>query len=416
MLDPLITYEGEQHDGLYESDMFDYRRSFLHKYMCSVFQYIDKTNPKMTKRKYIIFKIIQLLFIILIWSCFAYKLLIFTASYDQETRDLNTFKTMVLVVINVIWMLRYVILHNMGLYVLSKRPNEAMCLTEILINNTKTSQQMSELKARIKKRNRDLLWIILSTWVCLIIFPAIRRITPMALEIKQGYYQGTGILFMELAVLSCTRLTSLPCLFYIIYVASLQRLRIKQYYQKLQLSAESLDDLFQEYVDIHRKIEKFAKSIQTYMSMLIVLLFMWGSLTIFNTIGIIRHISYKEYENSIDYKLEVFETFANFVVFTVEIVLLFSLPWYYLNEVASDKQKLISRVWEIEFSKNKASDTFDSFEDIHQLAKRIEKHQKYEDLGYRAFGVNVTTIRIVWISLLAPGFLFLASAVMKGKM
>ena len=416
MLDPLITYEGEQHDGLYESDMFDYRRSFLHKYMCSVFQYIDTTNPKMTKRKYIIFKIIQVLFTILIWSCFAYKLLIFTASYDQETRNLNTFKTMVLVVINVIWMLRYVILHNMGLYVLSKRPNEAMCLTEILINNTKTSQQMSELKVRIKKRNRDLLWIILSTWVCLIIFPAIRRITPMALEIKQGYYQGIGILFMELAVLSCMRLTSLPCLFYIIYVASLQRLRIKQYYQKLQLSAESLDDLFQEYVDIHRKIEKFAKSIQTYMSMLIVLLFMWGSLTIFNTIGMIRHISYKEYENTIDYKLEVFETFANFVVFTVEIVLLFSLPWYYLNEVASDKQKLISRVWEIEFSKNKASDTFDSFEDIDQLAKRIEKHQKYEDLGYRAFGVNVTTIRIVWISLLAPGFLFLASAVMKGKM
>ena len=150
--------------------------------------------------------------------------------------------------------------------------------------------------------------------------------------------------------------------------------------------------------------------------MLIVLLFTWGSLTIFNTIGMIRHISYKEYERTIDYKLEVFETFANFVVFTVEIVLLFSLPWYYLNEVASDKQNIIPKVWEIEFSKNKATDTFNSLKDIHQLAKRIEKHQKYEDLGYRAFGVNVTTLRIVWVSLLAPGFLFLASAVMKGKM
>ena len=416
MLDPLITHEGDQNDELYEADMFDYRRSCLHKYMCSVFQYIDTTNPKMTKRKYIVFKTIQVFFIILIWSCFGYKLLIFTASYDQETKDLNTFKTMVLVIINVIWMLRYVILHNMGLYVLSKRPNEAMRVTEILINNAKTKQEINELKSRIKKRNRDLLWIILTTWVCLIVFPAIRTITPMALEIKQGYYQVIGILFMELAVLTCTRLTSLPCLFYIIYVASLQRLQIKQYYQKLQLSVESLDDLFQEYVDIHRKIEKFARFIQAYMSMLIVLLFMWGSLTIFNTIGMIRHISYKEYERTIDYKLEVFETFANFVVFTVEIVLLFSLPWYYLNEVASDKQNIIPKVWEIEFSKNKATDTFNSLKDIHQLAKRIEKHQKYEDLGYRAFGVNVTTLRIVWVSLLAPGFLFLASAVMKGKM
>ena len=97
-------------------------------------------------------------------------------------------------------------------------------------------------------------------------------------------------------------------------------------------------------------------------------------------------------------------------------MLLFSLPWFFLNKVAREKQKLISWVLEIQYSKNqRESYTFKTFENVWLLAKRIERHQRFLDPGYKAFGLNVTTLRIVWLSLLAPALLFLATAIMKGK-
>ena len=410
-MEPLLSFEGDCE----KEEVLDHRKFILHKYMCRVYQYVDKSHPAVTARNIFCRRMMQVLFTILIWFCFGYKLMSFAITFYDNARMYNTFERMVLVLIKLVWMLRYVLLHNMGLYILMKYPNEAIHIVAKLTADTETDDQNRSLITMVKEKQKLVYRIMTITLCCVTVIPAIRTLVPMIVETKStGQYSIIGVMFLEILVLFYTRIVALPCFFYIIYVANLQRVQIRHYHGRLQLSSKPPDDLFKDYVKIQQSIETFAQNVQSYLSMLILLLFLWGSLTAFNTVSMLKDISNKV--TSENTSLDIYNTFANFIVFTVEVMLLFSLPWFFLNKVAREKQKLISWVLEIQYSKNqRESYTFKTFENVWLLAKRIERHQRFLDPGYKAFGLNVTTLRIVWLSLLAPALLFLATAIMKGK-
>lgn len=405
------------HDIADDDDVFDSRHSFLHKYMCRVFQCVDSNPASYTsstqRRFHRVFRVISL---VLVWVCFGFNMYFFAVRYKEIVSLIGPFTMVVMFIFQLVRNVRFVILHNMGMYLFARYPNYVDTIITRLKEDVQSTEQLNRLKIKLRSRNKKINLLIGWSWFCLTALPFLSILGPviieMTSEIPSSHYGWID--FFELLSSCYTRVVSLPFLFYMVHISSLQCIELEEYFERMKQATKVLDDLFQEYLHIHRKIKDIAAHFHTYISVLTLITFLWGSLTAYTTANMFKMaISYKKNAN---FSLILFEIASSFVIFSVEVVLLFTLPWYNLTKVADIQKKLIAKILEIPYSKMAHTDSpFKSIDALFNFSSRVEKHQEIDGMGYSIFGVTLTKLRLMWALILGPLCLFIGNATIKGK-
>ena len=414
-----ITYSLLSNEINFESrhsDSFDFRTSFLYKYMSRVFQYVDEDlNSYQNPNRYYWCKILRVLSMIVMWLCVVFRFVQFFYSEISFLKTASLFQLLVFLVNYIMWMVRYLVIHHFGVLTFCRIPSLAVQLIESLKREVESEEDLKRINLKLKNKERQVNKIIASAFLCIFLLHFLNGVIPVIItEVRKPGSSNFNfwIEFFNFLVLLYTRIVSLPFLYYLIFISYLQCIELEEFCQMLPRTIKSADDIFHEYVKIHQKINNSAKKVHLYLSVSIGTVVIWGLLAVYSFVQKLSNFS----RSSTDEFTVIFDVIFTFLSNTVEVVYLFLLPWLLLSNVSKKQTKVIVSVLAIPFSKMDWSSPFNNVSEILQFSSRLEDFQKHAGTGYKVFGIEMNKVKTVWLFILAPVGLLLANSAIKGDL
>ena len=384
---------------------YDFCESNLYLYKCYVFQYVETNITRYKNRfHFSLCKMCRCIIFMGVWCCLMFELFNFINGFDAFVANMSMFKAVMATFHRIVWMLRYVFLHNVGVYLFGKYPYKIQQELDEIFKLVDEEEEIDKMVIKIKKSERRTENIMVASVICLVILPILQKIIPILIERKLNIVQSWNktVESIEFVIIVFSRIVSMPFFFNFIFLAYLQCIRIKAFLKKADFTDNDETCHSCSYIQLHESIRKVSRELHLYVVCLITLLLLWGSLGAYSMMEILRTLP-----NLSDlpiYPVIISEFVGDVIIFLSETIFLYTLPLTILGKVSTAEMKVVAKVLKVS-CKGDAKALLD-------IANRLEKLQQVEGVGYTLFGKPLTEIKTVWYTLFGPIFTILAKAVL----
>ena len=357
-------------DANLESVRFRFEKSILYKYMVYSFQYVDPS----VKRYFRFYESCRMIVMFLVSGFVGFCVYYNIVKIDQANVDFKTNRDIVLI-IRVLKNFSEEFYYFLGLYLFHRHPYKVKEEQEAMEELCPKETEQRELHEKLKRHDKDMLKfmiISISSFVLLRIFGAVVYcILDEGNTIRQPMY----------VLVPMYRLFSLPFLIYFVYVAGLQRLRIKMFVKTLQNKNlfNHKRDILNRYVNICDSVNKTSNDYHIYV------VFLVGSLTLYvlrstNVIAadiiMLRHI--KDLP-PIEVAYHVIAT-----MWTICDIVLLVAVLKIINEVSLAQRNVLSTILK---RKDEAHNT------KVELVVFLKAYHRIEGTGFRVFGIPTGALK-----------------------
>lgn len=352
----------------------------------------------------VFFKIMQAGVVFSLWAVMGFEIFNLVNGLPMLLANTNTIASSVAVMHRLLWTLRYVILHNVGLYFfhfhrghISDILNNSNCITEI----------------QWRKSHRLIYDLMAVTAFFLLLLPLLQKLIPIFVEQANGIPRNwdMNVEIVEFFVLIYSRVVAMPIFFFLILVVQIHILELENFGAEIQQTEKNFTELLKKYKALTKRIQNSSQAFQLYIMVLLLLLVLWGTISVYSSVEMFKHVPSSK---SSLFGVSLSESLGTFVVFVCETVLLFSLPFYKLGQVSSKLSRLIFIVATLDCEEQfQRGFTFDSEEKLALFASLLEKHQRYGDVGFRVAGLQLTQLKSLWLTLLGPAIAFVGNFLIK---
>lgn len=395
-----------------------FERSFLYHYMVYTFQYCEKDPSKYRSvLSFQLFRILRWVSILLTLGFIGFRIYLFHLLHGEELGGINVFKKILTVLVELLWILKYPMLHFIGVYSFWKYPLKTPLELKYLFARTNSRFKLTKkLKKTQRSINKIIAWTLFSLVTPAILVSFLPVFLEFAFELPYPWKSWEIELFNALRIVYI-RLISLPFLFYLIHISSLQILSFEEYIETTSSpeNTDTMDESFQKYLRIHLSVQESVKNYRMYLRVIFGVLLTFGTVYSYFALGLYKTMMVK-HENTPEYSTLAFDYFAEFLKALIETLVLFWLPFWMLHLVGEEEKALSSRICEISYSKMPSTFPLNNLQKILDFVRRIEKFQKNQSIGYQVFGGSLSRIKTVWLIALSPIAYHLANSIIKGKL
>lgn len=397
--------DGGDHDPLVPPRL-SLRGSSLYTYMWSTFQWIEPREEGNYSRKFpfMLYKVMRAAVALSLWAAMGFEIFNVVNGLSALLASTNTFTSIVAVMHRLLWTLRYVILHHLGLYFFQTHRGH---INDILNNNDRVSFIQWQ---RARRLINDLM---AATAFVLLALPLLQKLIPIFIEHVSGIPRNWDVTVecVEFFVLVYSRVMAMPIFFFLILVVQIHILGLKNFNEQIQQSDKSMTELLRKYKTLTRRIQNSSQAFQPFIVALLFLLVLWGTISVYSSVEMFEHILPSQ---SIFYGVVLSECLGTFVVFLCETVFLFSLPLYTLGQVSSQLSHLIYTVTTLDCDDQRERGFVFKTEDKKVMfSGLLERHQRYGNVGFKVAGLQLTQLKSVWLTLLGPVIVFVGNFLLK---
>lgn len=376
--------------------MYIYKHSNLYRYKCFAFQYVENSSHRLHK-------VMRILVCGSMWCCLILELYNFINGFN-ESAERSFFGAAVLKLHRSVWMLRYVLLHNVGMYLFAKHPDKIQKEVDILYQQNKEDEH-ENITNRIKKYERKTKNLMVLSVIFLILLPLLQKV--VTIFYKRSLNINSTKVFeafetIELITIPYTRIMSMPFFFNLIFLAHIQCLKIKYFTKNLKVTNNPKEqtNTINSYVELHNSVKKTSKDFHVYVIFLLTLLLFWGTLGAYYLLEKLQHLS-KSLHGSHYFAITKF--LVDLLTVLLETLFLYTVPLLTLGKVSNTQKKVLPKILKENCSLNSALD----------IAKWIEKLQSADGTGYKIFDNSLTQLNTIWLGLLGPIFTVIAGVIIN---
>lgn len=378
----------------------------LYTYMWSTFQWIEpmETGSYTGKLPIAFYKIMRAAVALSLWAAVAFEIFNLTNGLPALLASTDKFTAVVAVMHRLLWTLRYIILHHLGLYFFQTHRGH---INDVLSN----SHCISGFQWR--KSHRLIQDLMAATAFFLLALPLLQKLIPIFIEHANGIPRNWDISVetVEFFVLVYSRVKAMPIFFFLILVVQIHILELKDFEEQIQQSDTTLTEVLNKYKTLAKGIQNSSRAFQPYLIGLLFLLVLWGTISVYSSMELFQHIPPK---NNIFFGVILSECLGTFFVFLCETAFLFSLPLYKSGQISSQLSRLIYIVTTLDSEDQRQRGfVFDAEEKIAQFASLLERHQRYGNVGFKVAGLHITQLKSVWLTLLGPVIVFVGNFLLK---
>ena len=385
--------------------MYNYKKSNLYRYKCLVFQYVEKDVSSYKNRSILMLhKVMHILVCVSMWCCLIFEFFNFINGFKEFASTLSLFKAAVSTLHRIVWMLRYVVLHNVGMYLFAKHPGKIQEELRTLYKQKKEDEQKNITK-KIEKYERKTENLMVLSVICLILLPLLQKLVPIFIERSLNIDQNWNkvVETIEICIIPYTRIMSLPFFFNFIFLAHIQCVKIKYFTKNLKITNnhEEHTKAIKDYVELHNSAKKTSKDFHAYVIFLLMLLLFWGALGAYSMMEMLQHLP--KLSHLTVYPVVVSEFVGSLLTFLLETLFLYTVPLVTLGKVSNKQKEVLPKILKGNCSSKNALD----------IANRIEKLQSIDGTGYTIFGNSLTQLNTIWLILLGPIFTVVAGVIIN---
>lgn len=406
----IVDYNRPGPDYTYGDDLVTPRLSLkgstLYTYMWSTFQWIEprETGSYSREFSFVFCKIMRVVVALSLWAVVGFEIFNVTNGLPALSASTNTFTSIVAVMHRLLWTLRYVILHHLGMYFFQAHRGH---INDILTNSNRVSC------TQWRRSHRLIQDLMAATAFVLLALPLLQKLVPIFIERACGIPRNwdVSVETVEFFVLVYSRVTTMPIFFFLILVVQIHILELENFNEQIQQSGTTITELLKKYKTLTKRIQNSSQAFQPFLVALLFLLVLWGTISVYSSVEMFEHVPPPQ---SIFYGVVLSESLGTFVVFLCETAFLFSLPLYKLGQVSSRLSHLISTVTTLESDdQRRRAFAFDTEEKKVLFASLLERHQRYGKVGFEVAGLQLTQLKSVWLTLLGPVIVFVGNFLLK---
>ena len=400
------SVETYQEDDGVEAPRLSLTSFILYTYMWSTFQWIEPKEAAgySGKLPFVFYKIMRVLVALTLWAAVAFEIFNLTNGLTALLADTDSFTAVVAVMHRLLWTLRYVILHHLGLYFFQTHRGH---INDVLSNSHRIS------RTQWRKSHQLIQDLMAATAFFLLALPLTQKLIPIFIERANAIPRNWDVAVetVEFFVLVYSRFMAMPIFFFLILVVQVHILELKNFEEQLQQSDTTLTDLLKKYKALTARIQNSSRAFQPYLIGLLFLLVLWGTISVYSSLEMFQHIPPSQ---NIFYGVILSECLGTFLVFLCETVFLFSLPLYKSGQISSQLNRLIYIVTTLDSDDQRQRGfAFNTEEKIAQFASLLERHQRYGNVGFKIAGLQITQLKSVWLTLLGPVIVFVGNFLLK---
>ena len=380
--------------------------SSLYAYMWLTFQWIEPREGGNYSGKFpfVFYKIMRAAVALSLWAAMGFEIFNVFNGLSALLASTNTFTSIVAVMHRLLWTLRYVILHHLGLYFFEAHRGH---INDILTNKGRVSYIQWQRSRRLISDH------MAATAFVLLALPLLQKLIPILIEHTSGIPPNWDVTVesVEFFVLVYSRVMAMPAFFFLILVVEIHILELKNFNEQIQQSDKSLTELLRKFKTLSRRIQHSSQAFQPLIVALLFLLVLWGTISVYSSVEMFEGIPSSQ---SNFYGVVLSECLGTFVVFLCETVFLFSLPLYKLGQVSSQLSHLIYTVTTIDCDDQRERGfVFKTEEKKVLFSGLLERHQRYGNVGFKVAGLQLTQLKSVWLTLLGPVVVFVGNIFLK---
>lgn len=380
--------------------------SSLYTYMWLTFQWIEPREEGNYSGKFafMLYKIMRAAVALSLWAAMGFEIFNVFNGLSALLASTNTFTSIVAVMHRLLWTLRYVILHHLGLWFFEAHRGH---INDILTNKGRVSFIQWQRSRRLINDH------MAATAFVLLALPLLQKLIPIFIEHASGIPRNWDVTVesVEFFVLVYSRVMAMPAFFFLVLVVEIHILELKNFNEQIQQSDKSLTELLRKFKTLSRRIQNSSLAFQPLIVALLFLLVLWGTISVYSSVEMFEHIPSSR---SIYYGVVLSECLGTFGVFLCETVFLFSLPLYKLGQVSSQLSHLIYTVTTIDCDDQRERGfVFKTEEKKVLFSGLLERHQRYGNVGFKVAGLQLTQLKSIWLTLLGPVIVFVGNIFLK---
>lgn len=401
-----VTGSGEQITTPIVMPRLSLKGYILYTYMWLTFQWIEpkESGSYSGKLPFAFYKIMRAAVALSLWIVVAFEIYNLVNGLPALLANTDTVAAVVAVMHRLLWTLRYVILHHLGLYFFHAHRGH---VSDVLNNNHRISQ------LQWRKSHRLIQDLMAVSAFFLIALPLIQKLIPIFLERASGIPRNwdATVETVEFFVLVYSRVVAMPIFFFFILVVEIHILELKDFEEQTQHNERGLTDLFNKYKSLTSRIRNSSRAFQPYLIGLLFLLVLWGTISVYSSVEMFQHIPSR---HNILFSVILSESLGTLLVFLCETVFLFLLPLYKSGQISSLLSRLIFIATTLDSEEQRRKGfVFDTEEKILQFATLLETHQRYGNVGFKVAGLHITQLKSVWLTLLGPVIAFVGNFLIR---
>lgn len=380
--------------------------SSLYTYMWLTFQWIEPREEGNYSGKFpfVFYKIMRAAVALSLWAAMCFEIFNVCNGLSALLANTNTFTSIVAVMHRLLWTLRYVILHHLGLYFFEAHRGH---INDILTNKGRVSYIQWQRSLRLINDH------MAATAFVLLALPLLQKLVPIFIEHTSRIPPNWDVTVesVEFFVLVYSRVMAMPAFFFLVLVVEIHILELKNFNEQIQQSDTSLTELLRKFKTLSRRIQHSSQAFQPLIVALLFLLVLWGTISVYSSVEMFEGIPSSQ---SNFYGVVLSECLGTFVVFLCETVFLFSLPLYKLGQVSSQLSHLIYTVTTIDCDDQRERGfVFKTEEKKVLFSGLLERHQRYGNVGFTVAGLQLTQLKSIWLTLLGPVVVFVGNIFLK---
>lgn len=378
----------------------------LYIYMWSTFQWIEPREEGNYSGKvpFVLYKIMRAAVALSLWAAMGFEVFNVLNGLSALLASTNTFTAIVAVMHRLLWTLRYVILHHLGLYFFEAHRGH---INDILTNKGSVSLIQWQRSHRLINDH------MAATAFVLLVLPLLQKLIPIFIEHASGIPQNwdVNVESVEFFVLVYSRVMAMPVFFFLVLVVEIHILELKNFNEQIQQSDKCLTELLRKFKTLSGRIQNSSQAFQPFIVTLLFLLVLWGTISVYSSVEMFEHIPSPQ---SISFGVILSECLGTFVVFLSETVFLFSLPLYKLGQVSSQLSHLIYTVATLDCDDQRERGfVFKTEEKKVLFSSLLERYQRYGNVGFNVAGLQLTQLKSIWLTLLGPVIVFVGNVFLK---
>ena len=378
----------------------------LYTYMWSTFQWIEprESGSYSSGLSFAFYKTMRVTVALSLWAVMAFEIFNLINGLPSLLSNEGKFTAAVAVMHRLLWTLRYVILHHLGVYFFQVHRGH---INDVLNNSARIS------RIQWRKSHRLIRDLMAATAFFLVILPLLQKLIPIFIEHVKRVPRNWDVTVetVEFFVLVYSRFMAMPIFFFLILVVQIHILELKDFQEQIQQSDITLTELLRNYNAMTTRIQNSSRAFQPYLMGLLFLLVLWGTISVYSSVEMFQHIPPA---NNIFYGVFLSECLGTFVVFLCETVFLFSLPLYKSGQISSQLSRLIFTVTTLDSEdQRRRGFALNTAQKIALFAGLLERHQRYGNVGFKVAGLHITQLKSVWLTLLGPVIVFVGNVLLK---
>ena len=372
---------------------YDFKTSFIYKYMKWTFQYTSETDWfQKTRSRKLFYTICQIAVLLFCWSHYGFECYEIVLHFNDYLKE-NIFSTTLEIGYILFNSFEIFGLLTLGHYIMKRYPSliqdQIKCIKKLIITFREDASEVNRMMKKSESRVQDFVAVGAVIIMLMPIICNILLIANVRSKEKLNNSYSTYVLISSFVIW----LLAMPFLFVTLFIVELQKIQLKLLLKKIELcqNYDDILDIFKSYTYVHQSIGKVNKAYSSYVIYLILSFGLEGS------VGI-----YSEIEETI--------AFCKLPGFThLDIVYTVFLTAYYVASVSFQFLMPILKIATVSIDQKKVAPMLlksipgqmDLYK-VHRIAQSIDLLQRSEGVGYQIFNSPITKWKTVCWVLIGP--------------